>query len=303
MGFELNINRKQIDTRALGLDLSVAFSRFLTGHENLHYGYWSKGLDICAGNLGSAQDAYTTKLLSQLPNGRLRILDVGGGAGETARRLIAMGHDVDIVVPSEFLFERCQENAGPAARVHLTRFEDFDSNDKFDVCLFSESFQYVAIELSLRKAARLLAPNGVILISDCFRTAAFFEDFNEFGLVGGGHSISVFREAICACGLEVAFEKDITSKVAPSVQLEQGFYNVIGHVVNRIDDELTLAYPKTRWVLYRLFRFLVTKRRRLRLKRRLHECHRTVEAFCKYNIYLIIKLKPISVSNTTKYRH
>ena len=234
---------------------------------------------------------YTDKLFGHLPSGRLRILDVGGGAGETARKLVALGHHVEIVIPSKFLFERCKANAGPSAKIHLTRFEDFDSSDQFDVCLFSESFQYVAIELSLSKAKNLLATDGVVLISDCFRTEAFHADFNEFGLVGGGHSIATFWEAVRASGLETVVEEDITENVAPSVQLEQDFYNVIGHIVNVVDGDLTRVYPKTRWFLGRLFRLFVSKRRRGRLTRRLHERHRTVEAFCRYNVYLLIKLK------------
>ena len=41
-----------------------------------------------------------------LPEGPLRILDIGGGAGETAKKLLALGHSVEIVVPSAFLAAR-----------------------------------------------------------------------------------------------------------------------------------------------------------------------------------------------------
>ena len=87
---------QKIDTRAIGLDTGLALIKWLTGAENLHYGLWD-GLDVTAGNLRRAQDAYTDKLFRQLPAGRLRILDIGGGAGETARKLIALGHSVEIV--------------------------------------------------------------------------------------------------------------------------------------------------------------------------------------------------------------
>ncbi len=69
------------------------------------------GLDVSAGNLRRAQDAYTEKLFALLPPGPLRILDIGGGAGETAKKLLALGHSVEIVVPSAYLAGRCRANA------------------------------------------------------------------------------------------------------------------------------------------------------------------------------------------------
>ena len=92
---------KKMNSQAVGLDIGLSFIRWLTGAENLHYGIWTD-LEVTAANLGQAQSVYTEKLFSYLPSGSLRILDVGGGAGETARKLIALEHQVDIVVPSPF---------------------------------------------------------------------------------------------------------------------------------------------------------------------------------------------------------
>ena len=62
---------RTIATRALGLEISLNVVHWLTGHENLHYGYWD-GLEVRAENLGRAQQAYTDHLLAFLPAGRLR---------------------------------------------------------------------------------------------------------------------------------------------------------------------------------------------------------------------------------------
>ena len=134
---------KKIDTQAVGLDVGLAFIRWLTGAENLHYGLWT-GLEVTAGNLRAAQDNYSAKLFGYLPEGRLRILDIGGGAGETAKKLLALGHSVDIVVPSAFLAGRCRETA-KGATVHETTFEAFQGSGPYDLCLFSESFQYIPL--------------------------------------------------------------------------------------------------------------------------------------------------------------
>ena len=84
----------RMDTQGVGLDVGLAFIRWLTGADNLHYGLWT-GLEVTASNLRQAQDAYTAKLFGYLPPGRLRILDIGGGAGETAKKLLALGHSVE----------------------------------------------------------------------------------------------------------------------------------------------------------------------------------------------------------------
>ncbi len=146
----------KMDTRAIGLDVGLSFASWLTGAENLHYGDWT-GLEINAANLGPAQVAYTDRLFRFLPDKPCRILDIGGGAGETARKLLALGHQVEIVIPSAFLASRCGENAKGAV-VHEMRFEDFEGTGKFDVCLFSESFQYIPLGTGLKKCLGLLAP-------------------------------------------------------------------------------------------------------------------------------------------------
>ena len=284
----------KINTRALGLDLGVNLIRFLTGRENLHYGIWPDGLDVCAGNLRAAQEAYTKRLFTLLPEGALRILDVGGGAGESARELVALGHKVEVVVPSEYLAERCRENAGESVRINCARFEDFSSGSRFDVCIFAESFQYIEAGAALDKALELLARGGIVLIADCFRTEAYYEEVGEFGLVGGGHRMKDFREALRSRPLEVVFEEDITESVAPSVELEQEFFNVIGHAVETADRELAVAFPRRRRLAAFLFRRLVGTRRRVRLQRRLFGRFRTADAFCRYNRYLMMRLEPTS---------
>ena len=76
---------KKMNPQSVGLDIGLSFIKWLTGSENLHYGIWTD-LDVSAENIGSAQSIYTDTIFSYLPDGPLRILDVGGGAGETARK-------------------------------------------------------------------------------------------------------------------------------------------------------------------------------------------------------------------------
>jgi SAM-dependent methyltransferase len=279
---------EKIDTRAVGLDVGLAFIRWLTGAENLHYGLWT-GLEVTAGNLKTAQEAYTAKLFGYLPDGRLRILDIGGGAGETARKLVALGHDVQIIVPSPFLAARCRETAKGAV-VHECTFEDFSGSGPFDLCLFSESFQYIPMAESLPKCAALLAPGGQVLIADCFRTEAYKGRSAQGPQPGGGHRLKNFRSALERSAFAIASEEDITDAVAPSIDLEQQLFNVIGHGVVRVSDEIKAKKPAAHWTLARFIGLFLPEKRRRNLMQRLTGTERNAEAFRTHNRYLMLRL-------------
>ncbi len=280
---------EKIDTRAVGLDVGLAFIRWLTGAENLHYGLWT-GLEVTAGNLKTAQEAYTARLFGYLPPGRLRILDIGGGAGETARKLLDLGHEVEIVVPSAFLAARCRANA-PGATVHECTFEAFSGQGLYDLCLFSESFQYIPMAESLPKCAALLAPGGQVVIADCFRTEAYKGRRAHGPQAGGGHGLAAFRKALEGSAFRVAAEEDITAEVAPSIDLEQQFFNVIGHGVTRLSDEIRTRKPAAHWSLTRFIGLFLSKKRRANLMRRLTGNERNAEGFQTFNRYLMLRLE------------
>ena len=258
---------KKIDTRAVGLDIGLEAIKFLTGKENLHYGIWD-GLDICAAHVGPAQEAYTDKLFELLPKGPLCILDIGGGAGETAKKLLALGQDT----------------------VYEMKFEEFETDKTYDLCLFSESFQYIPMEVSFPKVATLLKPNGHLIIADCFRTEAYYQP-DRTSRVGGGHALTAYREALKTCAFHVLSEEDITTSVAPSVQVEQDLFHVIGLGVDRFDDELQSKRPMARKMIHGVLGMILSKRRRANLYDRLTGNTRTAEQFEKYNIYLMSALR------------
>ena len=280
---------EKIDTRAVGLDVGLAFIRWLTGAENLHYGLWT-GLEVTAGNLRTAQDSYTAKLFGYLPEGQLRILDIGGGAGETAKKLLALGHKVDIVVPSPFLAARCRETAR-GATVHETTFEAFSGNGPFDLCLFSESFQYIPLAESLPKCAGLLVPGGKVLIADCFRTEAYQSREVHGPQPGGGHHLSTFQAAVGNSAFAIETEEDITDAVAPSIDLEQALFHVLGHGVTRVSGEIRAKRPTAHWALGKVIGMFLSRKRRENLMERLTGTSRTSDAFRHFNRYRIVRLE------------
>jgi SAM-dependent methyltransferase len=282
------MKKNRIDSRAIGLEVGNEIAKWLTGAENLHYGLWD-GLEINAGNLGRAQIAYTEKLFGYLPEGPLSILDIGGGAGETARKLLALGHQVQIVVPSAYLADRCRANA-PGARVHLSTFEDFQTTETFDLCLFSESFQYIDLATALTKSLALTRPGGHVLIADCFRSDNMVID-GDIRPAGGGHDYAAFEAALADLPVERLASEDITASVAPSIDLEQSFFHVFGNALGRVDAELSAKRPRIRGSLLFVLRTLLGKRKLFRLNARLRDTHRTAEAFIRDNRYVITLLK------------
>lgn len=280
----------RIDTRTVGLEAGCALARWLTGKEHMHYGLWA-GLEPVAANLGAAQEAYSRRLLSLFPEGRLRILDIGGGAGETAKRLIGLGHQVEIVVPSAFLASRCRENA-PGAVVHEAMFERAEVTGPFDLCLFSESFQYIELRDSLPRAKALLAPGGAIVIGDCFRRDDGPWRRTAGRTVGGGHVLGDFRAAVAREGLVIEAEDEVTDEVAPSIDLEQAFFNVLGVGLSGMDRELRAHRPWLRGLAVGVLGRVMGERRRQSLVRRLTASDRTAAAFRASNHYLLMRLRP-----------
>tara|TARA_B100000161_G_scaffold141073_1_gene100122 strand:- start:768 stop:1658 length:891 start_codon:yes stop_codon:yes gene_type:complete len=286
--------KKKEASRLVGLDIALKVSSFVTGKEHLHYGLWEK-LDVTLENLGKAQEAYTNLLFKYLPKKepqkKLEILDIGGGAGENAKKLIERGHRVTIIVPSKILAEHAKINTNKKAEILITTFEDYRPKyNSFDLCLFAESFQYIPIKTALKKASILLKNNGEILIADCFRS-----DKKQIGIIrqpGGGASLKSMEKELEIQKFKILVRKEITKLVAPSVELEQKFYNTLGFSINRIVTSLNVNRPITLKFLKIIYKIFFSKRRRKRLEKRLFENTRTADSFIKYNHYMIYKLRP-----------
>ena len=85
-------------------------------------------------------------------------------------------------------------------------------------------------------------------------------------------------------------EEDITDAVAPSIDLEQQLFNVIGHGVTRVSDEIRAKKPAAHWTLARFIGLFLSAKRRRNLMQRLTGTDRNAEAFRRYNRYLMLRL-------------
>lgn len=197
-----------------GLALGLVVGRFALDMHDLHYGYWTPDLALTPQNLPVAQARYTDKLMADIPEGVRTILDVGCGAGNTAKKLLDRGYDVVCLSPNAWLNDEAQKAVGHRATVHLSRFEDFTLDRKFDLILFSESFLFMKAEVALAKAESMLNPGGYILISDIFRVPS-----DEKSPIGGGQDIRRYQSMMAASKFTMVKDIDMTEQIAPTFDL------------------------------------------------------------------------------------
>lgn len=274
----------KVDSREVGLVAGLNLFSFFLGTRDLHYGLWGDDLEVCIQNLPEAQKRYSDFLISHIPQGVERILDVGCGAGGVATELLARGYQVEGVSPSPLLSEAAQQQAGDSFRIHHGRFEDvsFGADEKFDLVLFSESFQYITLDTVLENARQLLNPGGYILICDFFKTNAAGKS-----VIGGGHPIDKFMTVLERSGLEVLQDKDITKQTAPNLD-----------IVNRMGQELLLptfrlvgyAFDRNHPWLSRILRWKYRKKIR-KIDRKYLAGDRNGENFARHKVYRLLLLR------------
>ena len=152
----------KFNSKAIGLDVGPLIGKFFMDTEELHYGYWPDDKTVTAQNFSQAQDRHSQLIIDNIPETVKHILDVGSGSGSLAKKLTALGYQVDCVIPSEFLAEKIQENVDPSSKIYTSKFEELEISDKYDLILFSESFQYVQLDRSINKILSILDKKGYI---------------------------------------------------------------------------------------------------------------------------------------------
>jgi SAM-dependent methyltransferase len=274
----------KVDSKEAGLVAGLNLFNYFLGTTDLHYGLWGDDLEVTIGNLPEAQKRYSDYLIGNIPGDVNKILDVGCGAGSLASQLLSRGYQVDGVSPSELLSEAAHKNAGDDFTIYQGRFEDVDipANIKFDMVMFSESFQYIALDVVLEKAKTLLRPGGYILICDFFRI-----DAEGKSVLRGGHKLDNFIQLLNASDLKTVKEDDITSQTAPNLD-----------VVDHMGRELIMPTMKLIGHTFRSnhpwsYKFFVWKFRK-KLDKLYHKYlsgERNSESFIKHKIYKLYLLQ------------
>ena len=225
-----------------GLALGLVVGRFALGMEDLHYGYWTEDLPLTPQNLPVAQARYTEELIRDIPDGVKSILDVGCGAGNTARKLLDRGYEVVCLSPNAWLNDVAQAAVGDRAKVYLSRFEDFELDRTFDLILFSESFLFMKADQALARAEAMLNPGGYVIISDIFKVPS-----DEKSPIGGGQDIRRYQALMAASRFELLKDTDMTPQIAPTFDLlSRAYQEAIAPAYALILAKIEAANP---WVM------------------------------------------------------
>jgi SAM-dependent methyltransferase len=267
----------KIDSREVGLELGLRVYKFFLKSEYLHYGYFKDGLEADISNLKKAQDNYAELIFSNIPQGVKTILDVGCGSGKTAQQLVAKGYTVDCVSPGQILTDYAKNMLGDTVNFFQCKFEELDTDKKYDLVLFSESFQYIPMDKGIPGALNLLNPGGYIIASDFFHT-----DREGKSKLGGGHDYQTWLEKKESFPIKTLVEKDITAETSVTIDL-----------VNQLNAEVIKPVWTSAWALGEdRFPFVIKMVRKLYRKKlqKMEDKHftgqRNGEMFRKYKKYV-----------------
>ena len=252
------------------------------GSEDLHYGYWPNGKDASVQNFAHAQDSHSKLIMDQIPEKTNSILDVGGGSGNLALKLLEKGYSVDCVIPSEYLAEQAKEKLGNESKIHICGFEQMPTTKTYDLIIFSESFQYVKMDVSIHKVENMISPTGHLLICDFFR-----RDIPGKSPMGGGHSWQGFKDTISTLPFQQVTDLDISVETAPTIDLlDQFCRDVLMPISEMSGSYLQYNYP------------YLTALLNWKLKKRIEKIRRTFlsgelngDSFKKFKAYRLLLYK------------
>lgn len=291
-GEQFYMSKKKMDSRELGLVLGQQ----ILGVEDLHYGLWEDDLELNFSNISIAQQRYTEKLLSAFPapGPDVRVLDIGCGTGHILSQMLARGYHADGVIPaaglSKLVKEKLTRFPGNDSRVFECKLEEFPVSEnlaRYDVALFSESFQYIPPKESLPILEKILKPGGIVVICDFFKTEHHRDGKPGDRSFGGGHRLTGFYDKLQNSHFLLEVDEDITPKMSPNIALLNDFLmHKVKPVSETLGTYLQSNYPKSWWIVSRLFR-----RKLDRIKYKYFSGHRSKEVFERYKSYRFMVLR------------
>ena len=272
----------RFDSKVIGLDVGLLIGKFFMDTEELHYGYWPDEKRATAQNFSQAQDRHSQLIIDNIPDNVKRILDVGSGSGSLAKKLIKLGYQVDCVIPSEFLAEKVKVKLSDSSNVYINKFEDLDISHHYDLVLFSESFQYVELNDSIKKIISVLNKNGHLLICDVFH-----KNVEGISPMRGGHRLDLFDDEISNSTLVKEKDIDITKETAPTWDFLNQLLNEVAIPISDMSNNyLEYKYPRLTKLIKWKYQRKLNKIKKVWLSGEL-----TGESFIKFKSYRLFIYK------------
>tara|TARA_Y100000996_G_scaffold307388_1_gene244144 strand:+ start:637 stop:1467 length:831 start_codon:yes stop_codon:yes gene_type:complete len=272
----------RFDSKVIGLDVGLLIGKFFMDTEELHYGYWPDEKKATAQNFSQAQDRHSQLIIDNIPNNVKKILDVGSGSGSLAKKLIKLGYQVDCVIPSEFLAEKVKVKLSDSSKIYINKFEDLDISHHYDLVLFSESFQYVELNDSIKKIISVLNKNGHLLICDVFH-----KNVEGISPMRGGHRLDLFDDEISNSTLVKEKDIDITKETAPTWDFLNQLLNEVAIPISDMSNNyLEYKYPRLTKLIKWKYQRKLNKIKKVWLSGEL-----TGESFIKFKSYRLFIYK------------
>jgi SAM-dependent methyltransferase len=288
-------DKQKMSSRELGLVLAQQ----ILDVQDLHYGLWDTDLELSLGNIALAQQRYTEMILQQIDalladRPAPRILDVGCGTGHMLQLMIERGYGVDAVNPSAQLNQQVRARLAAMPHTDSRLFEsDFESlplstcRQRYDLLLFSESFQYIPLPEIFAKSPLLLKPGGQLLICDFFKTDAHCDGAEGDRSFSGGHLLGLFYDGVSGTPFTLLHDEDITPRISPNIALlDEWLTQRLLPASRSIDTFLRGRYPR----LTRLTKWLA-RHKLERLRYKYLSGHRSQAVFEKYKSYRLLVLQ------------
>lgn len=273
---------KKTDSREIGLEIGSILGKYFLKLEHIHYGYWANGLEVDIANLRIAQENHANFLISHIPDGVRSILDVGCGRGQMAKKLLDIGYQVDCVSPSHFLSEQARELLGNKIHIFECLYEQLQTENLYDVILFSESFQYIDIEEALKKTMVFLNRDGYMLICDFFKKESPWKSF-----MSGGHPLKMFYDIVSKYPLRLIKDLDITEETAPTLDIvDDAFKKAVHPAAILAQQLLDNRYPFMSKFLKWMYRKKINK-----INKTYFNGEKTGENFKKFKSYRLLLYK------------
>jgi MPBQ/MSBQ methyltransferase len=210
----------------------------------LHFGMWKKGDKLTLENAQAAQERYADNLVKFIPKGVKTILDVGCGVGGNAIKLAELGYKVTGICPDPYQEQLFRKITKGKAGFCLTTLEGYNSGEKFDLILMSESVQYIPFKDGFRKISRLLKKDGYLLISDYFKKESARNTPNI-----PSEPLKDYLAAMDDAGFKVVKKMDITEAILPTLDYgDQLFYGYIKPVLDCILTTLQVHLKPIYWM-------------------------------------------------------